>query len=147
MRGYFHWRGLGSLRSQKGKTSNVWGFFFRHYELVIKILTTALTSERKENLVFVVVLVLESKVLMKEAIAFPIRPHSAIWHNKDWIFTIYTNHPGKNLLHKHKTLKFDVVGERPATKYIEISWTDEKEWKNYIALKSQPIFSEASQSE
>ena len=31
--------------------------------------------------------------------------------------TIYINHPGGILLHKHKNIKFDVVGERPATKY------------------------------
>ena len=31
------------------------------------------------------------------------------------------SNPGENLVHKHKTIKFDVVGERPATKYIQIS--------------------------
>ena len=36
----------------------------------------------------------------------------------------YTIHPGENLLHKHKTIKCDVMGERAATKYIQISWTD-----------------------
>ena len=80
---------------------------------------------------------------MKESIASPIRSHSV----RLGVLTIYTSHPGKNLLHKHMTIKFDVVGERPATKYIQISRTDEKEWTNYIALKSQPIFSGASQSE
>ena len=39
---------------------------------------------------------------------------------------ICTHHSGSNLLHKDKTLKFDVVGERPATKYIQ-------KCKNYIA--------------
>ena len=34
------------------------------------------------------------------------------------VLTIYTNHPGGNLVHKYKTIKFDVVVERPATKYI-----------------------------
>ena len=40
------------------------------------------------------------------------------------VLTIYTNHPGGNPVHKHKTIKFDVVGEQPATEYIKISWTD-----------------------
>ena len=30
--------------------------------------------------------------------------------------TIYTNHPGENLVQKHKTIKIDVVGEQPAAK-------------------------------
>ena len=38
--------------------------------------------------------------------------------------TIYTNHPGGKLVHKHKAIKFDVVEERPATKYIQISRKD-----------------------
>ena len=33
------------------------------------------------------------------------------------VLTISTNHPGGNLGHKHKTVKFDVVGEQPTTKY------------------------------
>ena len=37
---------------------------------------------------------------------------------------IYTNHPGGNLVHKHKTIKFDIVRKWSATKYIQISWTD-----------------------
>ena len=37
------------------------------------------------------------------------------------MLTTCTQHPGGNLLHKDKTLKFDVVGERPAKKYIQIS--------------------------
>ena len=28
--------------------------------------------------------------------------------------TIYTNHPGGNHVYKHKTIKFDLMGERPA---------------------------------
>ena len=34
-----------------------------------------------------------------------------------WVFTIYmyTNHPGGNLVHKHKTTNFDSVGEQPTT--------------------------------
>ena len=35
--------------------------------------------------------------------------------------TIYTNHPVGNLVHKHKTIISDMVGERPATKYIQTS--------------------------
>ena len=27
------------------------------------------------------------------------------------MLTIYTNHPGGNIVHKHKTIKFDLVGE------------------------------------
>ena len=35
--------------------------------------------------------------------------------------TIYTNHPGEILCtEKHKTIKFDVVGEQPATMYMYI---------------------------
>ena len=49
------------------------------------------------------------------------------------MLTICAHHSGGNLLHKDKTLKFDVVGERPATKYIQISWTNQKECKNEIA--------------
>ena len=39
---------------------------------------------------------------------------------------IYTNHPGGNLLHKHKTLKFDVVsGENDplSTKYTQTAYS------------------------
>lgn len=35
--------------------------------------------------------------------------------------TIYTDHPGENLAQKHKTIKIDEVGERPAAKHIQIS--------------------------
>ena len=81
--------------------------FFRHYEPVIKIMTTALIQARA-------------------------RKTSPSWHpqyglivqydtTRLGMFTIYTNHSGINLLHKHKTIKFDVVGEQPATKYIQIS--------------------------
>ena len=35
--------------------------------------------------------------------------------------SIYTNHRGGNPVYKNKTIKFDVVGERPVTKYIQIS--------------------------
>ena len=41
------------------------------------------------------------------------------------MLTIYTNQPGKNRVQKQekKTIKFEVVGERPATMNIQISWT------------------------
>jgi len=31
-----------------------------------------------------------------------------------WLITIYTNHPGGNHGHKYKTIRFDLMGERPA---------------------------------
>ena len=42
----------------------------------------------------------------------------------DWlhgVLTVYTNYLGGNLVHKRKTIKFDVLGEEPVTKYIEIN--------------------------
>ena len=41
---------------------------------------------------------------------------SAEKHVKRGILTIYTNHPSENLVQKHKTIKFDVVGELPTKK-------------------------------
>ena len=35
------------------------------------------------------------------------------------VLTIYTNHPGGNFVHEYKTIKFEAVGERPATKYLQ----------------------------
>ena len=43
-------------------------------------------------------------------------------------------------VHKHKTVKFDEVGERTATKQLNKL----KRVENFIQLTSQPIFSEAS---
>ena len=40
------------------------------------------------------------------------------------VLTIYANHPGKNLAHKNKNIKFYVVGERPSTKYLQINATN-----------------------
>lgn len=42
------------------------------------------------------------------------------------VLTFYTKQPGGNVLHKHKTVKSDVVEERPATctMYIQISYAD-----------------------
>jgi len=37
------------------------------------------------------------------------------------MFTIETNLPCWNLVHKHKTIKFDVVEEQPSTKFIQIT--------------------------
>ena len=34
------------------------------------------------------------------------------------LLTIYINHPGGNLVHKHQAIKFDLEGERSATKDI-----------------------------
>ena len=50
---------------------------------------------------------------------------------------------GGNFVHEHKTTKFEVEGERLTTKYIQISWTDQKELH---CIKTQPIFSEAFQT-
>ena len=36
------------------------------------------------------------------------------------MLSIYTNSPGGNLGHKHKSLKFDVMRVRTATKYIKV---------------------------
>ena len=51
---------------------------------------------------------------------------------KPWVLTIYTNYPGGNPVHKHKTIKFEVVGEQPAIMYIQISWKEKKGYKNCI---------------
>ena len=42
----------------------------------------------------------------------------------------------KNLLHKYKTIEFELVGERPAIKYIQIGWRVEK----FHRFQSQPTF-------
>ena len=54
------------------------------------------------------------------------------------MFTIYSNHQDGNSVHRHKTIKFDVVGKRPATKYIQISYT--LGYKNCITLNHSPYF-------
>ena len=63
------------------------------------------------------------------------------------IVQIYTNHPGGILVHKHNTIKFDVVGERPATKYYPNQLKRLKRVEKLHRLKLQSIFSEASQTE
>ena len=40
------------------------------------------------------------------------------------VLIFYTNHLVENLLLKYLTITFDVLGEGPAIKYIEISWRD-----------------------
>lgn len=42
----------------------------------------------------------------------------------------YTKHLVENPLLKYLTIKFDVLGEGPAVKYIGINWRDYKEPKN-----------------
>ena len=56
----------------------------------------------------------------------------------NWMFTIYSNHQDGNSVHRHKTIKFDVVGKRTATKYIQISYT--LNYKNCITLNHSPYF-------
>ena len=56
------------------------------------------------------------------------------------MLTTNTNHLGGNLVHKHKTLKFDMVGEQPAM-YIQ------KNVEKLHTLKSQPRISEFARTE
>ena len=51
----------------------------------------------------------------------------AIDANVGGVLAIYINPPTGNLVQKHKTLRFDVVGEQTATKYPQISVTDLKD--------------------
>ena len=64
----------------------------------------------------------------------------AIDPNFGGVLIIYINHPAGNLVQKHKTVRFDVVGEQPATKYPQISVTDLKDWKNGFASIHSPVF-------
>ena len=64
----------------------------------------------------------------------------AIDPNVGGVLIIYINHPAGNLVQKHKTVRFDVVGEQPATKYPQISVTDLKDWKNGFASIHSPVF-------
>ena len=65
---------------------------------------------------------------------------------KQGVLTIYTNHPGGNLVHKLKAVKFDVVRDNPpqlfksAQKKLNLV-------EKLQRLKSQPMLSEASQTE
>ena len=45
-----------------------------------------------------------------------------------------------SLSYKNKTIKFDVVGERPATMHIQIGCLQNKRVEKLHRLKSQPMF-------
>ena len=63
------------------------------------------------------------------------------WSSLLRVLTIFTKHPGDY------GLLLDVVGERPAAKYIQIyQFNKLKRVEKLHRLKSQPIFSEASQN-
>lgn len=55
-----------------------------------------------------------------------------------WVVTIYLNQPAGNLVHKHKTINFEMVGARAATKYIEISRNRQKRGGNWRASNHSP---------
>ena len=63
------------------------------------------------------------------------------------MLTVYSNHPGGNLVHKLKAVKFDLVGEQLATRYFPNQLNRLKRVEKLHRLKTQPIFSEASQTE
>ena len=63
------------------------------------------------------------------------------------MLTTYTNHLGENLVHKLKAVKFDKVGEQPATRYYPNQLNRLIRVEKLHRLKSQTIFSEASQTE
>ena len=50
-------------------------------------------------------------------------------------------------MHKHKTMKFDVVGERPVTNYFPKSAEETKKSTKLHRLKTQPMVSEASRKQ
>ena len=60
---------------------------------------------------------------------------------------MYTHHPGGNLVHKQIPIKFDVVGEQPASKYHPNQLNRLKRGEKLHRLKLQSISSEASQTE
>ena len=55
---------------------------------------------------------------------------------KAGVLTIYPNHAGQNLVHKHKTEKIDVVGEKPATKSVSRSVEQTKKSRKISLLKN-----------
>ena len=64
------------------------------------------------------------------------------------MLTIDTNQTAGNLAHKHKTMKFDVVVERPVTDNVYPNQLNRlKSAKKLHPLKSQPMFSEAPRRE
>ena len=92
------------------------------------------------------------KVNVKPYTILKFKPNKMlVWKNitstvvRYWVFTIYTNHPHGNFVQEHKTTNFDLVGEKPTKKYIQINRL--KRVEIFHHLKSQPIFSEASQIE
>ena len=60
---------------------------------------------------------------------------------------MYTNYPGRNLVHKQITLKFDLVRKRPATKYYTNQLNRLKRVEQLHRLKLRSDFPEASQTE
>ena len=58
------------------------------------------------------------------------------------VLNIYKNLPGGNHVQKHKTKDIEVVGEVYANQLNKL-----KREEKLLRLKSQPIFSEASQTE
>ena len=59
---------------------------------------------------------------------------------KSSVLTIYTNHSSGSLLHKHKTIQFDVVEERPLK-------CNKLRLEKGHRLRSQSMFFEALQTE
>ena len=68
---------------------------------------------------------------------------------KGGVLAIYTSHPGGNLEHKNRTTKLDMVEDNDPLQSISISAYRKrlKRVEKLHCLKSQPIFSEASQME
>ena len=50
-------------------------------------------------------------------------------------------------MHKHMTMKFDVVGERPVTNYIPKSGEQTKKGRKLHRLETQPMVSEPSRKQ
>ena len=55
---------------------------------------------------------------------------------KAGVLPIYPNHAGQNLVHKHKTEKIDVVGEKPATKSVSRSLEQTKKSRKITLPKN-----------
>ena len=54
---------------------------------------------------------------------------------------ICTNYPGSNLVHRYKTVKFDLMGEQPATKFYPAKSAEQtKKSKQFVLPKSHPCF-------
>ena len=66
------------------------------------------------------------------------------------MLTIDTNQTAGNPVHKHKTMKFDVVVERPVTDKVypnQLNRLKSAEKLHPLMIKSQPMISEAPQRE